>query len=330
MTGCVLVTGATGFVGAATVARLLAGGMPVRAAVRKHLDFRPWPDKVEVGDIGPLTDWTEALRGTTAVVHCAARVHQLRDDAGDPLSAFRTVNRDGTARLARAAAAAGVRRFVFISSIGVNGAETTGTPFRASDTPAPHSPYAVSKHEAELELRVIAAETAMEVVVVRPPLVYGPEAPGNFAALLRAVDRGWPLPFGAVHNRRALIAIDNLVDFIATTLAWQGPLQATFLVSDGDDVSTSGLLRRTASALGCPARLLPIPAGWIRAMSALLGKPELGQRLCGSLEVDIGPTCLALGWRPPVSLDEALVRTAQHFRQTATKTAPRRGDNRAR
>jgi len=328
----VLVTGANGFVGRAVASRLRVGEVAVRGAVRRlaNVATTGGPTTVAIGAIDAATDWRTALDGATAVVHCAARVHLLRDDARDPLAAFRAVNRDGTERLARAAAAAGVRRFVFISSIGVNGAETPGAPFRASDAPAPHSPYSVSKHEAELELRRIAAETAMEIVVIRPPLVYGPGAPGNFAALLRAVDRGWPLPFGAVHNRRAFIAIDNLVDFIATVLARPGPLRGTFLVSDGEDVSTSDLLRRTASALGRPARLLPVPAGWIRRTAALFGRSELGQRLCGSLEVDIGPTCSALEWQPPVSIDDALVRTAQHFCRAKHEPTPWRGDNRGR
>lgn len=328
MIGRVLVTGAAGFVGAAITARLVADGNPVRAAVRRFVGPPAKAETVEVGDIGTDTDWTEALRDAANVVHCAARVHLLHDDARDPLSAFRAVNRDGTERLARAAAAAGVRRFVFISSIGVNGAETTSTPFSACDAPAPHSPYAVSKHEAEEALGKVAAATSMEVVVIRPPLVYGPDAPGNFAALMRAVDRGLPLPFGSVNNRRAFIAIDNLVDFVVTVLAHAPPLHGTFLVSDGEDVSTTDLLRHTALALRRPARLLPVPANWIRRTAALLGRPELGQRLCGSLEVDIGPTCSALGWRPPLSLDDALVKTAQHFRRAKQEAAPPRGDNR--
>lgn len=331
MSGPVLVTGANGFVGRAVVDRLVADGVPVRAAVRGPAGrFGAATDVVEVGSIGPTNDWTPALQDINAVVHCAARVHQLRDQTGDPLAAFRAVNRDGTLTLARAAAAAGVRRFVFISSIGVNGAETHGTPFRAGDPAAPHSPYAVSKLEAEAGLQSIAVGTGMEVVVIRPPLVYGPGAPGNFGSLLRAVNRGWPLPFGAIHNRRSFIAIDNLVDLVVTTLRHTGPVDRTLLASDGDDLSTSDLLRRTALALGRPARLIPVPAPWIRRAVDALGRPELGQRLCGSLEIDISRTRAALDWTPPVSVDEALVRTAQHFLHQKAGAAEPRGDNQRR
>ena len=326
----VLVTGAAGFVGGAVVRGLRDRGWAVRAAVRALSAGHHEDRTIAVGDIGPLTDWSRALAGASAIVHCAARVHQLHDASDDPLGAFRKTNVAGTLALAVNAARSGVRRFVFISSIGVNGAETTGTPFRAGDAPAPHSPYAVSKHEAEIGLHAIATETAMEIVVVRPPLVYGPGAPGNFAALLRAVKRGWPLPFGAIHNRRAFIAIDNLVDFVATALAHPAPLSGTFLVSDGEDISTSDLLRRTASALGHPARLLAVPARWIRGAASAVGRAELGQRLCGSLEVDIESSCIALGWRPPVKIDEALVRTTQHFHGGEQSATPQRGDNRRR
>ncbi len=314
MNGRVLVTGASGFVGAAVVARLSADGVPVRASLRRPAAraFDVAVESVSVGAIDATTDWRAALDGVGAVVHCAARVHHRRDTAADPLMAFRAVNRDGTARLARQAAEAGVRRFVCISSIGVNGAETFGTPFRADDTPAPRSPYAVSKHEAEAELARIAAATSLEVVLIRPPLVYGPGAPGNFATLLRALERGWPLPLGAIRNRRSFVAIGNLVDLIVLTLGHPAASGQTFLVSDGEDLSTTGLLRRTAAALGTPARLLPFPQAAVRRGLIWAGRAELGQRLCGSLEVDIRATCRQLAWRPPICVDDALVDTARH------------------
>ena len=208
MTGPVLVTGANGFVGRAVVARLAADGVAVRAAVRRT--GAPFPPNVRIvagTDLDHLAEWRDALQGVSAVVHCAARVHRLADDDADPLAAFRRANRDATAALAEAAAAAGVARFVFLSSIGVHGAETFGRPFAAADAPAPCSPYAISKHEAENELARIGAERGLEVVVLRPPLVYGPDAPGNFATLLRAVDRGLPLPLGAIRNRRSFVAV---------------------------------------------------------------------------------------------------------------------------
>ena len=315
MTGPVLVTGANGFVGHAVVTRLAADGIAVRAAVRRP--DAPFPANVSVvagADLDRLAEWGGALQGASAVVHCAARVHRLADDSTDPLAAFRRANRDATAALAEAAAAAGVARFVFLSSIGVHGAETFGRPFSAADTPAPHSPYTASKLEAEAELARIAAERGLEVVVLRPPLVYGPNAPGNFATLLRAVDRGLPLPLGAIHNRRSFVAIDNLVDLIALVIRHPAAAGQAFLVSDGEDLSTTELLRRTARALDRPARLLPVPAKALRGLLSLLGRAELGQRLCGSLEVDIGPTLARLGWRPPVGVDATLEATARRFR----------------
>ena len=310
----VLVTGASGFVGRAVVARAVADGWTVRAGTRQPASG--WPAGVETApglELAPDTDWRSALAGVDSIVHCAARVHVMHDAAPDPLAEFRRVNTAGSLALARQAAAAGVRRFVFVSSIGVNSAETFGTPCRADDVPAPHSPYAVSKYEAEEALRRLAAETAMEVAVLRPPLVYGPGAPGNFAQLMRALQRGLPLPLGAVHNRRSFVALDNLVDLIVRCLAHPAAANRTFLVSDGEDLSTTALLRRTALALGRPARLLPVPAPLLRAAANALGRRELGQRLFGSLQVDSSLARALLGWAPVVSVDEGLRRTAAHF-----------------
>jgi nucleoside-diphosphate-sugar epimerase len=227
-------------------------------------------------------------------------VHRLADDDADPLAAFRRANRDATAALAEAAAAAGVARFVFLSSIGVHGAETFGRPFSAADTPAPHSPYTISKLEAENELARIAAERGLEVVVLRPPLVYGPDAPGNFATLLRAVDRGLPLPLGAIHNRRSFVAIDNLVDLIALV---DSPPRGSRPGVPGQrrrrPVDHRACCVAPARALDRPARLLPVPANALRRVLSLLGRAELGQRLCGSLEVDISATLCAPGLAAP-------------------------------
>ncbi len=314
MPGRVLVTGASGFVGRAVVARLAQAATPVRAALRQGPSARlPGVDVAQVGDIHATTDWRGAVEGVDVVVHCAARVHVMHETAADPLAAFRAVNVAGTLQLARQAQAAGVRRLVFVSSIGVNGAETTGRPFTADDAPAPHSPYAQSKHEAEVALRELAQRTGLEVTIIRPPLVFGPGAPGNFERLMRALHRGMPLPFGAVHNQRSFVALANLTSLVQVCLGHPQAANQTFMVSDGEDISTTELLRRVAQGLGRPARLIPVPGGAIRALAGLLGKADFAQRLCGSLQVDISKTRALLGWAPPVSLADALNDAARQF-----------------
>jgi nucleoside-diphosphate-sugar epimerase len=310
----ILVTGATGFVGNAVVQRLLADDASRRVIVALRRDKQQWPERVlprVTGDLEPSTDWSLALEGVSAVVHCAARVHVMADTAANPLLEFRRVNVQGTLNLARQAAAAGARRFVFISSVKVNGEATQpGHPFTADDAPGPLDAYGVSKMEAERGLREIADQTGMEVVIIRPPLVYGPGVKANFAAMMRWLQRGVPLPLGAIHNQRSLVALDNLVDLILTCLTHPAAANQTFLVSDGEDVSTTELLRRMGLALGCPARLIPVPASWLKLAATLVGKQDLAQRLCGSLQVDIEKTRRLLGWTPPLSLDEGLRRAA--------------------
>jgi len=239
----------------------------------------------------------------------------MNEDAGDPLAEFRRVNVDGTLRLARQAAEAGVRRFVFVSSIKVNGEHSQpGHPFTADEIPAPGDPYGVSKCEAEAGLRALSQETGMEVVIIRPPLVYGPGVKANFLAMMRWLQRGVPLPLGGVTaNRRSLVFLDNLVDLIVTCIDHPAAANQTFLVSDDEDLSTAALLRRMAAALGRPARLVPVPAGLIVFGAKLIGRPGIAQRLCGSLQVDIGKTKAFLGWAPPISVDEGLRRTAEHW-----------------
>lgn len=310
-----LVTGASGFVGRALLTRLVHDGTLVHAAIRRAAGPSP-AGVVEVNapDLGQAgSEWTAALRGVTVVAHCAARVHVLRDPAVDPLAEYRRVNLAGTLNLARQSVAAGVRRFIFISSIGVNGAETFGTRFTSEDTPAPHSPYAVSKLEAEIALRQLAKDTGLEVVIVRPPLVFGPNAPGNFDRLMRVIARGIPLPFGSVTNQRSLVALSNLVDLIAACVDHPKAANQTFMVSDGEDISTTDLLKRLAIALGRPARLLPVPVGVLRAIAQALGKADFAQRLCGSLQVDVSHTRRLLDWAPVVRLDDALADTARQF-----------------
>ncbi len=251
-----------------------------------------------------------------AVIHLAARVHVLGDKSSAPLEEFRRVNVAGTANLARQAAAAGVRRFVFLSSIKVNGESTeVGLPFTADDTPVPRDPYGASKYEAEQMLQQIAAETRMEVVIIRPPLVYGPGVKANFESMMRWLARGVPLPLAAVtQNRRSLVALDNLVDLIMTCLSHPASANQTFLVSDGEDLSTAELLKRMGAAMGYPARLFYLPPALLKLGAQVVNKPGIYQRLCGSLQLDIAKTRRILGWRPPVSVDECLRRAAEGFR----------------
>lgn len=310
----ILITGASGFVGNGLTRALVEKGQPVVASVRRlpsqallqHNKLR-W---VDVGSINRQTNWQPALQGARILVHCAARVHAMRERVADSLTAYRDVNVEGTLNLARQAAAAGVHRFLFLSSVKVNGESTVpGSVFFADDLPAPNDPYGVSKMEAEEGLREIAAETGMEVVIIRPPLIYGPGVKANFASLQRAVQCGWPLPLGAVHNKRSLLGLDNLVDFIIVCITHDRASNQTFLVSDGHDLSTTELVRGMAQSAGVPARLLPVPVWALQAGASLLGKGDAVQRLCGNLQVDMSKARSALGWVPPVSVEEGLRRT---------------------
>jgi nucleoside-diphosphate-sugar epimerase len=316
----VLVTGATGFVGMETIARVAAQGRyEVRAAVRRDAGLFPaGVEVVRVLNLSSETEWGEALRDVDAVVHAAARVHVMRDDTTDPLSEFRQVNVAGTLNLARQAAGAGVRRFVFISSIKVNGEQTKpGCPFRADDRPDPRDAYGISKHEAEQGLQTVSRQTGLEVVVIRPVLVYGPGVKANFRSMMRWISREVPLPLGAIHNARSLVAIDNLADLIITCLHHPAAAGQIFLVSDGEDVSTPELLRRIGRAMGRRPRLIPIPARVLRLAATLVGRADVAQRLCGSLQVDIEKTRVLLSWVPPVSLSESLARTVRHWSEHA-------------
>jgi nucleoside-diphosphate-sugar epimerase len=272
-------------------------------------------DGVVIGGLSSETDWTAALRNVDQVVHLAARVHVMNDKSSNPLAEFRRVNVEGTAALACKAAAAGVRRFVFLSSIKVNGEFTKQEqPFTADDVPAPEDPYGFSKHEAELVLRQIANETSMEVAIIRPPLVYGPGVKANFESIMRWLARGVPLPLATVtENRRSLVALDNLVDLVATCLNHPAAANQTFLVSDGEDLSTAELLKRIGGALGHPARLFYMPPELLKLGANVVRNPGIYQRLCGSLQVDIAKTRQLLGWIPPVPVDEGLRRAAEGF-----------------
>jgi len=309
----VLVTGASGFVGRTLLPVLSLRSHEIVAAMRTAPSDRETPsNSVAIGDINAATNWSAALHGADAVVHLAARVHVMSENARDPLKEFRRVNTDGTLNLARQAAAAGVKRFIFLSTIGVNGNSTShGKIFTENSASLPHDPYSVSKHEAEVGLRAISKSTGMEIVIIRPTLVHGSKAPGNFGKLTRLVAKGLPLPLASIDNRRSLVGIDNLVDFIMTCLEHPAAANETFLASDGEDLSTPDLIQRMARAMDRPARLLPVPKSVLMAAAAMLGKRDMAQRLCGSLQVDISKSRELLGWNPPVSVDEGLRRAVK-------------------
>ena len=312
----ILVTGANGFVGRVLCGVLADAGNKVRGSVRdsQHIVIKNSAcEYFAVGDIDSNTDWVPALNGMDAVVHLAARVHVMRETAVDPLMEFRRVNVEGTERLARQAVSLGVKRFVYVSSIKVNGQKTTDDSFAAADLPAPQDPYALSKWEAEQVLHQIAGETGLEVVVIRPPLVYGPGVRGNFLRLLRSVDRGVPLPFGSIENCRSLVSVFNLCDLLRICLEHPKACGEVFLIKDGEDLSTAEIIRRIASAMHRPCRLVRIPVPLLRLAGALVGRGAEADRLCDSLQMDMEKTRVLLDWTPPVSIAEGLKRTVDWF-----------------
>ncbi len=301
------VTGASGFVGRAVCAALRAQDMTVRPLLRQRPGRYPDQSALVVGEIGPDTDWQQALQGLDVVVHCAAHVHRMGDGADNQTSAYQRVNTDGTLQLARCAALAGVRRLVFISSVKVLGESTPhGHPFRHDTPPSPQDPYGQSKWAAEQGLWRIAAETGLEVVVIRPPLVYGQGVGANFAALIRLVRSGWPLPLGLVNNRRSMVGLRNVVDLICRCTTDPKAAGQTFLVSDGEDLSTPDLVLRLAKAMGCRARIWRVPVAWLKLAGQMAGRSAQIDRLTSSLQVDISRTCERLDWHPPHTVDEEL------------------------
>jgi UDP-glucose 4-epimerase len=312
----ILVTGASGFVGRALCADLARRGERVVAAVRSPGTAPPTGGSERlVGDLAALPDLGDALAGIDCVVHLAARAHVMRDRDPDPEFAFRRANAMATRHLAERAALAGVKRLVFLSSVKVNGEATAGQPFRETDPPAPLDAYGRSKQEAESALREIAASTGLETVVIRPPLVYGPGVKANFRALMTTVAKGLPLPLASIDNRRSLVAVWNLCDLIATCVRHPGAAGETFLVSDGQDLSTPELVRALGHALGRPARLFPMPPGLLRAVGSVVGRGDQVDRVIGSLQVDGSKAMHLLAWQPPIAIDEGIDRTARWYLQ---------------
>ncbi|MBI3071135.1 MAG: NAD-dependent epimerase/dehydratase family protein [Deltaproteobacteria bacterium] len=312
-----MITGANGFVGRHLCAESIKRGWQVRAALRSAASVCSGAESVVVGQIDEQTDWTNALRDVDTIIHLAARVHVMRDDADDPLREYRRFNTRATERLARCAAAAAVKRLVFVSTIKVNGEETLGGHrYKESDAPAPQDSYGVSKWEAEEAIRRVAEKTKLQAVIVRSPLAYGAGVKGNFKQMLNVLARGIPLPFASVRNLRSFVSVGNLVDALVACASHPAAAGQTYLLSDGDDISTPELLRQLGAALGHPARLLPCPPALLRLVGRLTGRSDQVERLLGSLQIDSDKIRRELQWAPPVNLQDGLRQTAEWYQRT--------------
>ncbi len=313
---CVIVTGANGFIGQALCKGMASNGWHVRGTVRSIEQAASLPAGVEVvqiESIGPDTDWSDALAGVDTVVHLAARVHVMNDTAAEPIAVFRQVNVAGTERLARIAATNGVKRFIFLSTVKVNGKETENRQFTERDIPNPHDDYSTSKWEAEQALHNISDATGLEIVILRLPLVYGQGVKANFLRLLDLVARRIPLPLAHVNNRRSLIYLGNLTDAIVTCIIHPKAAGQTYMVSDGQDVSTPELIRMIAKAMGKKARLFPCPAPLLKMIGKIAGKSSEVERLTGSLQIDSAKIRKTLNWTPPFTIEEGICKTVQWY-----------------
>ena len=303
----ILLTGANGFVGSALSKKFLDSKINYLAALRTIAEKNDRSAKIAVGDITSRTDWKLALKDIKCVVHLAARVHVMRDTSVEPLFEFRRVNVEGTRNLALQAIEAGVKRVIYLSSIKVNGELTQpNSCFTSGDSVNPQDPYGISKWEAEQALHQISAETGLEVVIIRPPLIYGPNSKGNFSSMVKWLRRGVPLPFGSIDNRRSLVGLDNLCDLISRCVDHPAAAGQTFMVSDDEDLSTTELLKRTSLAMGIKSRLINVPQPLLQFSAGIFGSDDFAQRLFGSLQVDIAKTKDILNWVPPLSVDEGL------------------------
>ena len=314
----VLVTGANGFIGKALCRKMIAEGWNVRGAVRSSAQKAILPrgvDGVKIQTIDSNTEWGSALGNIDTVVHLAARVHVMDDTSADPIVEYRKTNVDGTRHLAQIAVSKKIRRFVYISSAKVNGEGKAG-PYTETDNPGPVEPYAISKLEAESELYRIAENTGLEVVILRPPLVYGPEVKANFLKLMKMVNLGIPLPLARIENHRSMIFLNNLVDAILLAAVHPGAAGKTFLLSDGSDISTPELIEKISFALGKRPRLFPVSPAILRVVARFTGRSQTVARLLDSFMVDISKIRSCLGWEPPFSMEEGLSETAEWYLQT--------------
>ena len=314
----IFITGANGFIGSALVRKMHVLGFSIVGAVRKKtLIFPSSVEQFEIGNMSEKTDWTTGLRNVNVVIHLAARVHIMVDTAHDSLSEFRRINTEATLQLAKQAVNCGVRRFIYLSSIKVNGEFTAeGRPFTVDDKFIPTDPYALSKYEAEQQLLELSKNTSMEVVIIRAPLVYGPGVKANFSTMIKWLYKGIPLPFGSINNKRSLVSLDNLIDLLLTCVKHPAAVNEIFLVSDDDDLSTTELLESLATALGKKSRLFSVNQKVLELFFGLIGKQGYASRICGSLQVDISKTKKLLNWTPPVSVDKGLGETSKHFYKT--------------
>lgn len=315
----IIVTGANGFVGRTMCRRALEKGLQVRGTVRSAKDADSLPvgvETVQINSIGPDTDWSSAFTDVDTVIHLAARVHMTNDTAPDPLAAFREVNVAGTERLARMAAKAGVKRFIYLSSVKVNG-EGSQVPYSEQDTPMPSDPYGISKLEAEQVLNSIADSTNLEVIILRPPLVYGPHVKANFLRLLELIRKGIPLPLALINNKRSMIYLENLVDAIAKCIEHPNAANQTFLVSDGQDISTPDLIKMIAKEMGKRANLIPFPPAVLKMIGKITGKGAEIDRLTGSLQIDSSKIRTLLNWNPPYTVEEGISETVKWYLKQA-------------
>ncbi len=310
----ILLTGATGFVGKALLKKLIEAEYYTSIVSRKLGEPREFVEQMLVESIDERTSWLSKLLGKTIVIHCAARVHMMSDDTKDPLTSFREVNTTGTLNLAKQAAEAGVKRFIYISSIKVNGETTTGSlPFTEKDIPNPLDPYGVSKYEAEEGLKKIATESDMEVVIIRPPLVYGAGVKANFLNLLKLSSTTLPLPFGLVNNKRSMVYVENLVDFIINSIEHPAAANQTFLVSDNHDLSLSSLLKLIRKSMNKPIRLIPVPVFLFKLAGLIFRKQDIVDRLVGDLQIGSNKTMSLLNWKPPYTVDQGIQATVDSF-----------------